>query len=181
MGNISWHMLQHIALMNALAPAAMLALRSAGVSVSPRHWPFATVLQLALIWGWHAPPLYDAAMSSHLLMTAMHVTLTLSACWFWLSVFSLDSSRKWEGIVAILVTGKLFCLLGALLAFAPRLLYETACARPDCVGAATGSALADQQYAGSLMLIACPMSYVLIGTVMAARWFLDLERQAGRG
>jgi len=182
MGPLSAHMLQHIILMNVLAPAAMLFFRRFGARSSRHHWIFATLTQVILLWLWHAPPLYEAAASHPMSLVAMHLSLAFSACWFWLSVFSVGEEKVWQGIVAILLTGKLFCLLGALLVFSPRLLYQISCFSEPCRSSLELFALADQQMAGSLMLIACPMSYVVIGTVMAARWFSKLERQvAGYG
>ena len=165
--------------MNALAPLVVGIARYQGIGCSRRQWPLATVLQLVLLWMWHAPPAFDAAMGDPTVMGAMHLSLLASACWFWLSVFSVDDEHRWQAIAAILVTGKLFCLLGALIAFSPRALYQVACVSDACRAAPAAFGLADQQMAGSMMLIACPLSYVLIGTVVAARWLMRLEQKAG--
>lgn len=68
--------------------------------------------------------------------------------------------------MALLLTGKLACLLGALLIFAPRELYRLH-GLPS---------LEDQQLAGLLMITACPLSYVVAGVAMAAQAIGDLER-----
>jgi putative membrane protein len=83
--------------------------------------------------------------------------ILVSAVVFWLSVCSARPAQWWQAIVALLVTGKLACLLGALLVFAPRPIYS----------GHHGFDLADQQMAGLLMLAACPLSYVLAGIVVA--------------
>jgi putative membrane protein len=59
-------------------------------------------------------------------------------------------------VLALLLTGKLTCLLAVLLVFAPRALYPHA-------------ALADQQFAGLLMLAACPLSYLGAALVITLR------------
>jgi len=39
--------------------------------------------------------------------------------------------------------------------------------------------LADQQMAGLLMLVACPLTYVLAAIVIAARWTLRMDTAQG--
>jgi putative membrane protein len=72
-----------------------------------------------------------------------------------------------------LLTGKLSCLLGALLIFAPRILYTSGHQHSAMAN------LTDQQLAGLLMIIACPLSYVTAGVVLAAQMMADLGRPAG--
>jgi len=200
-GPLSRTMLQHMVLMNILVPAAMLSLRawqpgsfaapvgqpsadllSAGpgattARAAARSWPLATALQLTLLWAWHAPPAFAAAMTHPWIMAAMHVTLTAAALWFWLALVAMPDTHRWRSIIALLVTGKLFCLLGALLAFAPRPLYAVLqSAQPALTTGSMSIALADQQLAGIIMLTVCPLVYVFAGITISARWFYALER-----
>lgn len=171
-GPLSIHMLQHIALMNLVVPALVffvLPYRSAALA---RTWPFATAAQLALLWGWHSPPALTAAMVSPWLMLLMHMSLVAAAAWFWLAIASMPGTARWRSIFALLITGKLFCLLGALLVFSPRILFGSMDHH-----AMAGGGLADQQMAGLIMLIACPLTYVVAGVWITARWFLALEAQ----
>lgn len=169
LGPVSAHMAVHILLMNVIAP-----LVAAGVAHmrAPRRllWP-ATIAQAVLLWGWHAPPVHHAAEHSTILQIAMHGSLFLAALMFWSSLFRLIGKAQWQAFPALLVTGKLVCLLGALMIFAPRFLYGGD-------GHATGS-LADQQLAGLLMVTACPLSYLVAGVVLVARMLTDLERIPG--
>jgi putative membrane protein len=71
----------------------------------------------------------------------------------------MRGAMRWHGILGLVVTGKLSCLLAALLVFSPRQLFTEA---HHHVGS-----LDDQQVAGLLMLTACPLSYVVAGAVMA--------------
>ena len=90
---------------------------------------------------------------------------------FWLSAcLSEFLVQWWQAILALLVTGKLACLLGALLVFAPRPIYA---------GPHHGFDLADQQMAGLLMLAACPMSYVLAGIVIAVETLFAAGNRTG--
>lgn len=171
-GPLSVHMVQHLVLMNVAAPLLVYGLRERITVPLWRSWPFATGLQLALLWLWHTPPTLAAAMAHAGLMAAMHLSLMAAALWFWAAVLLAPPQARWRAILALLVTGKLFCLLGALLVFAPRLLFT---APHPGHGALS---LADQQMAGLIMLTACPLTYVLAGIVISARWFLSLEANA---
>jgi putative membrane protein len=79
-------------------------------------------------------------------------------------------------MLALIVSGKFACLLGVLLIFAPRPLFEPHAAH---VGQATHTALmADQHLAGLLMIAACPLSYVLTAVILAARAVTRLEKRS---
>jgi putative membrane protein len=167
-------MLQHLLLMNVIAPAIAYFLKDMLPNGLWRSWVFATVLQVGLIWGWHVPPVLEAAFSSKILMGLMHASLFGAALWFWATLASMAGNGRWRGLFALLVTGKLFCLLGALLVFAPRGLFDGF--YELCGPAWRGSARAgDQHLAGLLMLIACPLSYVAAGIAISNRWFRELE------
>jgi putative membrane protein len=176
-------MLVHILLMNAVAPLLVLAAGALSGNVPhvprlperPRSYVFsAMIVQLATLWAWHAPPVLDATMQSHWLHLAMQATLLSSAIWFWTAVLSVGEPQRWRAVLALLVTSKLFCLLGVLLAFAPRALYSGMPGNPALSTAA--ALLADQQLAGLLMLVACPLAYLTCGVVIAARWLEHLDR-----
>jgi putative membrane protein len=159
-------MAQHIVLMNLVAPGLVLAMRRLGWPGASRFLLPATVIQLGLLWFWHAPFLLPQAMHEPLLQPVMQGTLLAAAVLFWLAVIGASGARSWRPITALLLTSKLFCLLGVLLTFAPRALY----AHHD---AAAG--LEDQQLAGLLMLIACPATYLVGAVIIAGRWLSALE------
>ena len=175
MGHLSTHMAQHLVIMNLVVPI--------GVYFLSRHWnlgriwwlwPWATALQLALIWGWHTPAALNSAMASPSLMIVMHVSLAASAALFWSAIAGMPRGEKWRAALALLITGKLFCLLGALMVFAPNTLFSMA--GSPMLRPAAG--ITDQQMAGMIMLVACPLSYVTAGIVLASRWFLSLEKDS---
>lgn len=177
-GPLTGHMAIHILLMNAVAP--LIALAASGLfAEEARLRPLlftAMTAQLAVLWAWHTPPALDAALRSRMLHLAMQASLLLCAVWFWSAVFHIRDDRRWRPILALLVTSKLFCLLGVLLVFAPRSLYPALAAGQAHGGMhSTASVLGDQQFAGLLMLVACPATYVLAGIVIAARWFRGIE------
>jgi putative membrane protein len=115
-------------------------------------------------------------MSNPAIMLTMGASLTAAATWFWLAIYAASATGRWAGIFALLVTGKLFCLLGALLVFAPRPLFAAMMHGPDVVP--MSESLADQQLAGLVMLVVCPLIYVTAGVVLASRWFLRMEAES---
>lgn len=169
-------MLQHMVLMNLVVPGLIYMLGSTVPSTLSRHWPLATAIQLALLWSWHSPPALAAAMSNPTIMLAMDASLTAAAAWFWLAIYATPAAGRWRAIFALLVTGKLFCLLGALLVFAPRSLFGVMMRGPDTVP--LSESLADQQLAGLVMLVVCPLIYITAGVVLASRWFLTMEAES---
>jgi putative membrane protein len=162
-------MAQHIVLMNVLAPCLALAMRRLAISGWARWLLPATLIQLGLLWFWHAPFLLPQVMHAPGLQPLMQGTLLAAAMLFWAAVVDAAGTRSWRPLAALLLTSKLFCLLGVLLTFAPRALY----AHHD-----TAAALADQQLAGLLMLVACPATYLLGAVIVAARWLRVLEGEA---
>jgi len=174
MGQFASHMLQHLVLMNLMVPVAIFVFRGHLHQRWIGHsWPWATAAQIVLLWSWHSPSALAAAMASPLLMALMHISLVMAAIWFWASIAAMRREESWRALFALLITGKLFCLLGALLVFAPNLLFDLGSAHQHSTA---GQTLEDQQMAGMLMLIACPMSYVAAGIVLAGRWFLSLDQ-----
>jgi putative membrane protein len=165
-------MVVHILLMNLLAPMAAVALVRCAIlpSCLGRGLALATAAQLALLWSWHAPSAWHVAMEQPVVHLTMQASLALAALWFWSAALGAAESRGWQPLPALLVTSKLFCLLGVLLTFAPRPLYEVA-----HHGAAPADRLTDQQLAGLMMLVACPATYLLAGVVVAARWLRLFE------
>lgn len=166
-------MLQHMVLMNLVVPGLIYMLRPKVPTTVSRNWYLATAIQLALLWGWHSPSALGAAMSNRLVMLAMGASLTAAAAWFWLAIYAMGAIGRWRAIFALLVTGKLFCLLGALLVFAPRSLFGVMMRGTDVVS--LSESLADQQLAGLVMLVVCPLIYITAGLVLASRWFLTME------
>jgi putative membrane protein len=162
LGPASTHMAVHIGLMNLVAPLAAAALALgpfAGPSRPGAVWS-AAITQMVLLWCWHAPPLQQFLLTSHVATIAGHTFLFVSALWFWWSLLRLTAWARWQAVAALLITGKLACLLGVLLTFSPRLLlgiHDPA------------TTLSDQQLAGLLMITACPLSYVVAGVVLAAQ------------
>lgn len=179
-GPLSLQMLQHLALMNVLAPLAAVLLARGLRCCSPDRIWVAGLLQLLLLWAWHAPVLQQAAAGAVALQLSLAVLLFASALLFWSAVISASTSSGWRSLAALMLTGKFACLLGVLLIFAPRDLYGL----PGLVLALceTGpSSLADQQLAGLLMITACPLSYLVAGVVLAAQMLARIDTEQADG
>lgn len=168
LGPLSLQMLQHLAVMSIAAPLAALYL--SGRTTLKALLP-AGLAQLLALWAWHAPAVQQFAASSSVGQFGLMIVLGGAGFWFW---SALIAASEWKALIALLLTGKLACLLGALLIFAPRDLYTLdGLVLALCT---TGpSSLADQQLAGLLMITACPLSYLVTGVALAAQMVGRLE------
>lgn len=156
------HMCLHVVMMNVVAPllAAAAVNRIHVSSFTARYLWITTAAQIALLWLMHVPAIHHALMDHSALRTMSYGLLTASALSFWLTLLRIPTPSQWHAIPALAVSGKVFCLLGVLLVFAPRPLYGE---HDDL------AALDDHQLAGLLMIVACPMSYLTVALLMTIR------------
>lgn len=172
LGHFSIHMMLHIASMNIVAPwlAALIATgRQVGGTRTFWLW-IATFLQIALLWAWHAPAVHGVITRSPALGLTLHAALFLAALLFWLALLTISAASRWQTIPALLLTGKLACLLAALLIFAPRTLYDSAGHLAHAAGHFSAlRALDDQQLGGLLMITACPLSYLVAAVIITVQ------------
>lgn len=162
-GELSAHMIVHMGVVAVAAP--LLALGLAGGRFDPvRRAPtiFApiqiSVVELLVVWAWHAPALHHGARHSSLLFVLEQLSFLACGLALWLAAFGGEVrdrvDRRAAGIVALLLTTMHMTLLGALLALSPRALYEHA---------GHAGALDDQHLGGAIMLIAGAASYLAGG------------------
>jgi putative membrane protein len=156
------HMAWHIFAMNVVAPllAALMAAGRGGRDLRARWLWIAALGQAAALWAAHVPAVQSAAMARPLFQAAMHLLLAATAVAFWLAVLMAPAARPWHAVAALALSAKLFCLLAALLVFAPRTLHA---AQHHAM------ALDDQQLAGLLMVVACPLSYLVAALLLTTR------------
>lgn len=175
-GPLTSHMIVHIALLNVGGLIAGLFASETTRSLwGSRALALSTALQIVLLWGWHAPTVFAAAHSNAATMAAMHISLFVAAAWFWTTVFSVNGNARWMSIAAVLITGKLFCLLAILLAMSPRTLYAASHGSHLHLHSHTDIALADQQLAGLVMIVTCPLIYIVAGVAIAVKWLNEIE------
>ncbi|MDZ4306570.1 cytochrome c oxidase assembly protein [Allopontixanthobacter sp.] len=162
----------HAALMLVLAPLLVISL-----GLHKRALPSLTVLtaiQAAVIWLWHAPGLYAAALSSDLLFWTMQITITASAAVWWARLRQAHASAA---VTALLATMVQMGALGALLTFAGRAFYAPHFLTTSLWGL---SPLEDQQIGGLVMWVVAAAAYLLIAVTLLYR-SLEPEARPGTG
>ena len=136
----SFHMVQHLLIADLAAIALTLGLtrhilrpvtrrlqrleRAAGPLGHP---VFGVVAYVGVMWLWHIPPLYDAALESSAVHTLEHLTFGAAGLLYWWHLLSPIRSRLrlgGLGPIAYMASTKLLVgILGIVLAFSPRALY----------------------------------------------------------
>lgn len=157
------HMTMHMAVVAVAAP--LLALGIAGGRLDPvRRAPAlfaavpASVLELLVVWAWHAPVPHHLARQSAVGMAVEQGMFLAAGLLLWLSAFGGRSgNRTAAGVVGLLLTSMHMTLLGALLALAPRPVYAHA------HGVFGLTPLEDQHLGGAIMLLVGGASYLLGG------------------
>ena len=173
LGPLALHMMEHMALLGVAAPVAAYASQKVPVRWSGPKLAAAAATQIALLWMWHLPPVFSAAGESSSLHLLMSGSLYAAGVWFWSAVQGIGARNRWQAVMALLLTGKLFCLFAAILVFSPRLLYGLGA---HAHHGHTFGGLADQQLAGLIMITVCPLTYVAAGIVITVRWIAAMER-----
>lgn len=160
------HMTMHMIIVAVAAP--LLAFGLAGgrwdpVRRLPRLFPPVPVslVELAVVWAWHAPALHHAARHTVAGLLAEQSLFLISGLLVWLAAFGGDPasrrSRTGAGVAALLLTAMHMTLLSALIALAPRPLYAHG------VGLSSLTPLEDQQLGGAVMLLVGGIAYLAGG------------------
>ena len=190
----SVHMVQHLLVADVAAILLTLGLtrwilrpatrrihrieRAAGPFASP--W-FGVVAYVGVMWLWHVPALYDAALQNGWVHTLEHLSFGAAGLLYWWHLLSPIRSRLrlgGMGPVAYMGSTKILVgFLGILLAFAPDLLYDGY----DVPGERWGlSAETDQQVAGLIMALE---QSIVMGIALAwlfARMLSESEEEEQR-
>ena len=177
-GSFAAHMALHMAVVAVAAP--LLALGVAGTPLDPvprAPWLFAaipaSVVELVVVWGWHAPALHHAARQGGAALVLEQGTFLAAGLLLWLAALGGGRARRRAsavaGLTGLLLTSMHMTLLGALLALAPRALYHH-----EAGAFAALSPLEDQHLGGAVMLLVGGVAYLAGGLGVAA----DLLRGA---
>ncbi|MGK2909033.1 MAG: cytochrome c oxidase assembly protein [Sphingobium sp.] len=149
----------HILIVAIAAPLLALAFPSRRTAMVGPVFVAAT----GLLWAWHLPSLYDAALADARVYWLMQASLLGSAIWFWRSLFAAPVLPAALGAIAAMAQ---MGMLGALLTFAPTPLYA----------AHVGTTLAwglpqivDQQLAGLIMWVPGIIPYAIALALIARR------------
>lgn len=114
-----------------------------------------TVIHGVTFWLWHAPALYEAAMSSDALFWLMQVSIVGTAATWWVKVIRALAPAA---VTALLATMIAMGALGALLTFAHRAFYAPHWLTTQLWGL---SPIEDQQIAGIVMWAPASLVYLL--------------------
>lgn len=142
----------HVLLLQALAPLLSIWMGAKLGNKSLFAW---TILQALVLWFWHAPAAYAAALSDDSVYWAMQATLLGSATAFWAAV---RGAPALSATGALLITMMQMGLLGALLTFSPSALYAP---HWQTTGAWGLTPLEDQQMAGLIMWVPAAGIYLI--------------------
>jgi putative membrane protein len=122
-----------------------------------------SLVDLVVVWGWHAPVLHDAARSNPWILAVEQAMFATVALLVWLVALGSAEGRRSEaalaGALALFFTSMHMTLLGALIGLATRPIYGHAHG-PDPV--------ADQQIGGAIMLVIGGVIYLAGGLWLIA-------------
>jgi cytochrome c oxidase assembly factor CtaG len=188
------HMLQHILLLDIAPILTILGLTKVLLRPATRrltaierragllaHPAFAIVAYAGLMWLWHIPAMYDAALRYPNLHALEHICFGAAGALYWWHLISPIRSRMrlgGMGPVIYMVTTKLLVgILGIVLAFAPHALYAFYVHHPHYWGL---SAANDQSLAGLTMALeqSIVMGIALVWLFM--RMLAESEREEQR-
>ena len=159
------HMVMHMTVVAVAAPLIVMAV--AGGPWDPvRRVPgafspvVASMVELVLVWAWHAPALHHAARHEWWARVLEQGSFLLAGMFLWLSAFgggpSLRRERATGGVTGLLLTSMHMTLLGALLVLTHRSLFAHGHG-----GSVWGlSPIHDQQLGGAIMLIVGGAAYL---------------------
>jgi len=180
--SLTAHMAQHLLLTLVAAPLLVVA-----IGAWPRLWVtlrtrvsgrggealgrvlthplVALVISAGVLWAWHAPHAYDAALADNGVHAAEHVSFVVAYGLYWWPLLGPSRAERSNAFRAfyLLAGAATGGLLGALLTFAPGAWYAHYITTP---GAAGLSPLADQHLAGAVMWLIGSVPFALIGVIV---------------
>ncbi|HEY3832958.1 MAG TPA: cytochrome c oxidase assembly protein [Acidimicrobiia bacterium] len=132
----------------------------------------ALILQAAVMWGWHVPVAYDAAVRNAALHACEHLSFLLVATLSWWSVATGPRHLRGAGAIAALIGSVPGMLLGAAMVLAPNPWY------PIYEAGGRAHALVEQQVAGVIMWGFGGMAVVITGAALFAAWLAGPARDS---
>lgn len=136
----------------------------------------AFAIHAVALWIWHLPSLYQATLENDAVHAVQHLSFFLSATLFWWALIHGRYGRMGYGVAVFYVfaTAMHSGVLGALITFAPHLLYPIYGGRTAAWGL---SPLEDQQLAGLLMWVPAGVLFIVLGLALFAAWLGESERR----
>ncbi len=188
------HMVQHVVLLDAVP--ILLILGTSKVLLRPvtrrlhaverragylAHPAFAVFFYAAIMWAWHVPALYDAALNHTAVHAFEHLCFAAAGSLYWWHLFSPIRSRMrlgGMGPIGYMVATKLLVgVLGIVLAFAPAALYPYYQHHPHYWGLSPSE---DQSLAGLLMALEQSIVMGVALVYLFVRMLTESEQDAKR-
>jgi putative membrane protein len=188
---LAGHMAQHTLLTLVAAPLLVLGAPLAALAWSlPRPWrralrqrpawlratwgklsgaPAALALHSAMLWLWHLPALYEAALASPALHALEHTCLFGTGLLFWWTILGARR-RSATGALALLIMAIQSSVLSALLLAARQPWYPS---YAQSSPAWSTTPLEDQQLAALIMMLPCDLIYLAAALGISAAWLTD--------
>jgi putative membrane protein len=168
------HMILHLGVTVVAGPLIAFGLIGLARDRTIRH-PIALALaaslfEMLVVWGWHAPVLHELAAARLSAFVAQQASFLAAGVLIWAAAF-MGNSRVTAGVglVAMLFTFMHMAMLGLLLTLAPDLVYAPA----FCLGAWGLDPLDDQRLGGALMAVLGGLPYLVGGLALAWRMLSD--------
>ena len=135
------------------------------------------LLHAVVMLVWHIPVFYQAAIRSETTHFVQHTMFLGTAGLFWWALVHGRYGRLGYGVAVLFVFGTALYsgALGALITFAPRLLYPIYETRTKALHI---DPIADQQLAGLIMWIPAGAILIVVGLALFAAWLGAVERRA---
>lgn len=164
-------MVAHMGVVALAAPLIAIGLPERlrpGASMPAALPVIASLVELAAVWGWHAPSMRIVAETSALGTVAEQASFLGAGLLLWSTSFAAPEARTHAltGAGALLLTSMHMTLLGALLSLSSRPLYGAE--EVTCFGLVLGAAQ-DQQLGGVIMLAVGAMVYLAGGLFLMGR------------
>jgi cytochrome c oxidase assembly factor CtaG len=136
----------------------------------------AWLVHAIVLWGWHAPLAFEAALARPAVHWLQHTSFFVSALFFWWSVFAAGrlAERRGAAIVSVFTTGMHTSVLGALLTFSTRLWYP---AYAPGFAAWNLTAIEDQQLGGLVMWVPGGIVFLIAGLALTGMWLKEAEKR----
>lgn len=138
----------------------------------------ATVVQALVMWGWHAPSLFDRALASDGWHAAQHISFILASLLFWVAMLRPRHGGYLLSAACLFLTSMVEGALGALMSLAQSPWYSAYAAM-----GMSGIGLdptTDQQLAGLIMWIPGGLVHGAAAVLFVYRWLEASEGAAVR-
>lgn len=175
----SAHMLLHLGVVALVAPLLAVGLVRMGLQLghNMRSWMIlAFVMEMLVVWGWHAPALHEAAARHVGVFVIQQLSFLLVGLAVWLAGMAARQRRDLvTAMFGFALTLMHMTMLGVLLLMAPELIYPAEL----CLGAFGFEQLEDQRFGGVLMAAWGGLAYLLGGIVLGYRLLWQIDNDSG--